>query len=255
MARPTYTSRVIVLSKTKLGESDLILTLLADDGSQLRAVAKGARKPKSTFASRLELFSVADVLLARGRSLDIVSEAQLVCANTALRESIELAAAAAPCAELVGRVTQRSLESPRLFAMTEAAFSAMASSDANGVCALTAAHLLKTFAFSGIRPTLDRCAVCGGEVPPSPDGTVAFSVREGGMVCSGCRAHVEAFRVDARAVRWAHYLLSSTFRDIAASNAGPAEAFSVLDLCQRWTREHVGCQLKSLNFLFTCGLY
>ena len=83
MARPTYTARVIVVRKTKLGESDLILTLLAEDGSQLRAVAKGARKPKSSFASRLELFSVADVLCAKGRSLDVVSEARLVEGNAA----------------------------------------------------------------------------------------------------------------------------------------------------------------------------
>lgn len=255
MARPTYTSRVIVLRKTKLGESDLILTMLAEDGSQLRAVAKGARKPKSSFASRLELFSISEVLIARGRNLDIVSEAQLICGNAPLRTDISLAAAAAPCAELLDRTTQLSLESPRLFEMTRAALSAMAASDAAHACSLTAAHLLKTFAFSGFRPTLDRCAVCGGEAPPSPDGTVAFSPREGGVICSGCRSRVEAFRVDERAVSWAHFFLASTFRDVEASGAGPSEAFSVLDLCQRWTREHVGHRLKSLDFLFTCGLY
>ncbi|MEG2982380.1 MAG: recombination protein O N-terminal domain-containing protein [Raoultibacter sp.] len=41
MAQQTYTARVIVLQKTKLGETDLILTLLAEDGAQIRAVAKG----------------------------------------------------------------------------------------------------------------------------------------------------------------------------------------------------------------------
>ena len=91
MARPTYTARVIVVRKTKLGESDLILSLLTEDGSQLRAVAKGARKPKSSFASRLELFSVADILCAKGRSLDVVSEARLVEGNAALRNDIERA--------------------------------------------------------------------------------------------------------------------------------------------------------------------
>ena len=62
MARPTYTTRAIVIKKTKLGESDLILTLLAQDGAQLRVIAKGARKPQSPFASRLELFAVSDLL-------------------------------------------------------------------------------------------------------------------------------------------------------------------------------------------------
>ena len=34
MAQPTYSTRALVLRRTKLGESDLILTLLSEDGSQ-----------------------------------------------------------------------------------------------------------------------------------------------------------------------------------------------------------------------------
>ena len=52
MASPrTYRTRAIVLDKTKLGESDLILELLAENGSLVRAVAKGARKPGSRLAA------------------------------------------------------------------------------------------------------------------------------------------------------------------------------------------------------------
>ena len=57
MAQPTYSLRALVLRRTKLGESDLILTLLSEDGSQKRAVAKGARRPKSSFAARTEPFA------------------------------------------------------------------------------------------------------------------------------------------------------------------------------------------------------
>ena len=39
MSQPTYPLRALVLRRTKLGESDLILTLLAADGSLARAVA------------------------------------------------------------------------------------------------------------------------------------------------------------------------------------------------------------------------
>ena len=88
MAQSTYNARVLVLRKTKLGESDLILSLLAQDGSQIRAVAKGARKPTSQFSSRLELYSQADVLLAQGRTLEIVKEARLIAGNAALRDVV-----------------------------------------------------------------------------------------------------------------------------------------------------------------------
>ena len=41
----TYRTKVLVLDKTKLKETDLILTMLDERGRQVRAVAKGARKP------------------------------------------------------------------------------------------------------------------------------------------------------------------------------------------------------------------
>lgn len=255
MARPTYTARVIVVRKTKLGESDLILTLLAEDGSQLRAVAKGARKPKSSFASRLELFSVADVLCAKGRSLDVVSEARLVEGNAALRGDIERTSAAAPIAELVERTTQAGLECPNLFAMTQTALRTMCDSDAAGAPSIAAGHLLKAFAMTGVRPVLSECAACGNPVTPLPDGSLAFSPREGGVICSHCRAHTEAGYIDAQTAEWSNFLLRSTFSDIAGARMGVREAFSVLDLCQRWCLEHVGCRLRSLSFMFTSGLY
>ena len=68
MAGPTYSLHAIVLRKTKLGESDLILTLLAEDGRQVRAVAKGARKPNSAFSSRLEIFAEVEALMASGKN-------------------------------------------------------------------------------------------------------------------------------------------------------------------------------------------
>ena len=81
MASPTKTITALVLRRTKLGETDVIVTLLAEDGSQVKAVAKGARKPTSSFASRLELYSVAKILVAEGKNLDIVKEVRLLEGN------------------------------------------------------------------------------------------------------------------------------------------------------------------------------
>ena len=74
----TYRTKVLVLDKTKLKETDLILTMLDERGRQVRAVAKGARKPGGRLAARCELFCTVDMLLAHGRSLDIVSQAELL---------------------------------------------------------------------------------------------------------------------------------------------------------------------------------
>ena len=52
----TYRTKVLVLDKTKFKETDLILTMLDERGRQVRAVAKGARKPGGRLAARCELF-------------------------------------------------------------------------------------------------------------------------------------------------------------------------------------------------------
>ena len=78
---PSYPARALVLRKTKLGETDTIVTLLASDGRQVRAVAKGLRKPGGRFGARLEPFAVADLLLHTGRSLDVITEARTVATH------------------------------------------------------------------------------------------------------------------------------------------------------------------------------
>lgn len=256
MADKTYRARVVVLRKTKLGESDLILTMLAEDGSQIRAVAKGARKPTSQFASRLELYSVADVLVAGGRTLDIIKEARLEKRFERLRTSMEHAAGASCVSELLDRVTQLGLENGRLFALTVSALDHLDRADTKAVPSLVAADLLKAMAFSGFRPSLAVCACCGKDVDLAQAGSmVALSYCEGGALCAACADTHEALRLRAEVCAWANVLLASTFDEVEAFDLDLPTSFSVLQLCQGWVREHAGANLKSLQFLFTSGLF
>ncbi|HET6498620.1 MAG TPA: recombination protein O N-terminal domain-containing protein, partial [Coriobacteriia bacterium] len=84
-----YRIRALVLRKTRLGEADIILTLLAGEGTIVRAVAKGMRKPTSRFAGRLEPGSVVDLLLAPGRTLEVVSDVRSVDLHPGLRDEYE----------------------------------------------------------------------------------------------------------------------------------------------------------------------
>lgn len=255
MAQPTYTERALVLRRTKLGESDLILTMLAEDGSLSRAVAKGARRPKSSFAARTEPLSVADLLCARGRSLDIVKEARLVAAHDALRRSVEASAAAMPLLELAGRMAQPSLANPRLFQVATRALEAMDGAEDGARVALCGACLLKMLAFCGLRPSLDVCIGCGAAVSLTTGASLPFSALEGGVACAACRSRLEVEPVAGDTLRWAAYFLGSTFNDISVGPTDLSASFAVLHLVQSLVRAHVGSPLKSLEFLFTSGLF
>ena len=75
---PLYRDEGVVLRTAKLGEADRIITLLTREHGKIRAVAKGVRRTKSRFGARLEPFMRVDLLIAEGRSLDVVSQAESV---------------------------------------------------------------------------------------------------------------------------------------------------------------------------------
>ena len=149
MASRSYSVRALVLRRTKLGESDVICTLLSCDGSQIRAVAKGARKPSSSFASRLEVYSVCDLLVCQGKTLDIVKEARLLEGNEHLRRDYALMEAASPMVEILDKTTQVGLEDERLFPMTCVALKALKAANLENAVAspecYTAGYLLWAF--------------------------------------------------------------------------------------------------------------
>lgn len=80
---PLYRDEGVVLRTAKLGEADRIVTLLTRSHGKVRAVAKGVRRVKSRFGGRLEPFMRVDVLIATGRTLDVVSQVESISAYAA----------------------------------------------------------------------------------------------------------------------------------------------------------------------------
>ena len=73
-----YRDDGVVLRTQKLGEADRIITLLTRRGGRVRAVAKGVRRTKSRFGARLEPFTHVDVMIHPGRSLDVITQAEVI---------------------------------------------------------------------------------------------------------------------------------------------------------------------------------
>jgi DNA repair protein RecO (recombination protein O) len=103
-ARAIHTE-TIVLRQQVFGEADRLLTLLTPDRGKMRAIAKGVRRPSSRKAGHLDLFMRADVLLALGRNLDIITQAQTLDAYRPLREELLRSSEARSCVELLDRFT------------------------------------------------------------------------------------------------------------------------------------------------------
>lgn len=247
----TYRCRAIVLDKTKLGESDLILTLLADDGRQVRAVAKGARKPGSKLAARCELCCEVDLLLAHGRNLDIVSQAELLAAPLGASPSYTLLSAASAVAEIARFCSFEDAEDGFVFPITERALAVLggAAGPLGGahLDLVVAAYAFKLPAHLGYRPDLSCCVACG-------DPAVShYSAAAGGLVCASCASSIPgAEEVDAQTVAWLRALMGLRFDELAAAPIEAPEATFLLALAHAWAAVHLDARLRAFEFLLGC---
>jgi DNA repair protein RecO (recombination protein O) len=242
---PAYPLRVLVLQKTKLGEADLILTLLAADGRQVRAVAKGARRPKSRFGARVEPYTVLDTLLHTGRSLEVMAEAQTVVSHDGLRGDLDRGAHAAVVADLLDKVSVEGQTDERLFGLALATLDAVETAEAGDLLGVTLGFLVKAMAMIGYRPQLAVCVSCGSTVPAA-----AFSLEDGGVLCAACSvAAPAALPLTPGVAASLAALLSARMADIPALAIPPAVQRECFVLLRAYVATHLPARLKALEFL------
>ena len=110
-----FRTPALVLRRQDFGEADRLLTLLTPQHGKLRAIAKGARKPAARKSGHVELFALVDMLLARGRELYIVVQAELQEPFLPLRENLVRSSYASYLAELMDRFAGEDDSNPAEF--------------------------------------------------------------------------------------------------------------------------------------------
>ena len=239
----SYKARCIVLKKTKLGEADLILTMLSEQGHQVKGVAKGARKPgNKRFGARLEPFSVVDLQLYPGRSLESITEVRCVEPNAACREDLDKSSACSVMTELIAKVVADGEVDQRVYAMLQAALAQIGSLQWSGAAVVCIAFCIKAVAMMGLRPALHECALCGNPV----GRPASFDIEYGGVVCSACMPQ-KSGDADTALVPWVDLLLGSTFAQLVLVDDPPL--LQLLNFADRWISEHLGLKLKTMTFM------
>ena len=178
-----YRDEGIVLRTQKLGEADRIVSILTREHGRVRAVAKGVRRTKSKFGSRLEPFGHVDVQLYVGRSLDVVTQVETLTAfGSPLAQDYPRYTAGTAMLETAERLTAEEREpAVQQYLLLVGGLRALVEGTHEPGLVLDA-YLLRSLSVAGYAPSFDACARCGIEGPHR-----AFTVQGGGAVCPNCR--------------------------------------------------------------------
>jgi DNA repair protein RecO (recombination protein O) len=239
---PLYKEQGIVLRAIKLGEADKIVSILTQGSGKIRAVAKGIRKTSSRFGGRLEPFTHVSLLLYRGRSLDTITQAEIVAPFRHLRGEFALIAAGDAMLEAVDKVAEEYERNVRLFLLLLGGLRALEGGPVDPA-AVAESFLLKLLSLSGFHPSLSACAVCGA---PGPHEW--FSASQGGVVCGDCVEH-DAGRVSQQATAWLDLLARIDLE--AAGEATPPTAVrkEARALLYGFTEYHLERRIRSFTLL------
>lgn len=176
-----YKTEAIVLKSSNLGEADKIITLFSSDRGKIRAVARGARRPRNRLMAATQPFCYSDFLIFEGKNLDSISQCQIKESFFKIREDLEKMLYSTYIAELVNEFLPEGEADKAVFSLVLKTFYSILNN--HDIELITRMFELQFIAMMGYMPNLENCSICGAKLT---EFMIYFSPETGGALCSKC---------------------------------------------------------------------
>jgi len=244
----TYRTDAIILRRHDFGEADRLLTIYTPEFGKLSAIAKGARRPTSRQTGHVELFARTTLMLARGRELDIVTQAEVCDSYLPLHADLNRISYANYLVELLDRFTEAGEQNIPLYHLLMDALGWVGQPACD--LRLTARYYeLALLRLVGFQPDLFTC-VLGRETVEATDQF--FSAIDGGAVCA---EHADGYEnphmipISLAALKTLRYLQPRPFDEIKALRVRPELHFELEHVMQFYVSFLLERRLKSADFI------
>jgi DNA repair protein RecO (recombination protein O) len=175
-----YRTEAIVLKRRDYGEADRLLTVFTPNHGKLTLLGKGVRKTQSRKAGHVELFTHSMLLIAKGRTWDLVTQAETVESYLRLRASLLRTSYGYYVAELLDGFTQEHDSHPAMFTLLRDTLQRLSASKEEALPLAARFYDLCLLSLAGYQPQLFTCVACQTALQPV---TNYFSITDGGVLC------------------------------------------------------------------------
>jgi DNA repair protein RecO (recombination protein O) len=243
-----YRTHAVVLRRRDFRDADRILTVFTPNYGKLELIAKGIRKTTSRKAGHLELFSHSALMVAQGRTWDIVTEVVGVESFTNLRTDLDKISQANYISELVDCFSESGDENQPLWDLLILTLEELDKlAPAQDGRPLQHWFEMQLLSLAGFQPQLFECLHCDEELEAV---TNYISLAEGGVLCPNCgqgRRDVEAIEADLLKVL--RFIQSRPWAAVRQVTIRPHILRQVDNLLYRYLLTILERQLKSVDFM------
>jgi DNA repair protein RecO (recombination protein O) len=240
-----YRVPAIVLKRRDLGEADRLLTIFSRDQGKVTLLAKGVRRAASRKAGHIEPFTYTDFLIAKGSSLDLVTQAETIEAHRHLREDLWLSSHAYYVGELVDSMTQEADPNALLF---DELLATLGRLDDGRQPAIAVRYFeIHALGLAGYQPQLHRCVQCDELLKPEVN---FLSLDRGGCLCPRHGANVGGtLALPLDVLKVLRYLQTRPWEQVAELQLSPNVAAQMESVLGRYIVWHLERSLRSPAFI------
>jgi DNA repair protein RecO (recombination protein O) len=209
---PSRRDEAFVLARYPFRERDLVVALLTRRSGQARIVARRARTLRSSQATAMEpLAQIRVTYFERpGAEMGTLDEAEVVRSAFPLAVMPTAWAAGQVVAELALVYCQPGQRAESAYRLVDRCLTCLLGGhDPEAVAWYAELWFLR---LAGVFPELDRCGVCGVQLPA---GARTFDPAERSFVCGEHRAVRATVRISAGGTRWVHDASRKALEEIA----------------------------------------
>lgn len=170
----------IIIKTIDYGETNKIITIFSKNMGKFTALARGAKKPRSRMAAVAQPFILGQFFVYVNRGLSTIQQGEIIDSFRGLREDIVKTAYTAYITELTEKLLDEKSPDPFLYEQLYETMKWIAKEEDSEIPIMM--YELKMFAKGGFAPIFSQCVHCGSKVDAA-----AFSIPEGGLLCSRCR--------------------------------------------------------------------
>ena len=230
----------IVLKAVRYKDNDLILTIFTRKLGKIAALAKGAKKNKSSLLSSSQLFSYSNYTLKKHGNMYRVNQSDTIKSFYDLSYDLEAFSYATYITMLVESSTLENQTNNRLFVLLAQTLYLYTLDNVDKQF-ITRAFELKFLDYIGFKPIINRCVSCGEK----NSNNFVFNSYEGGILCESCRnIFNENKKIDITTIKLMEYILSN---DILRCSKAKVSKYITYEL-QNILKQYLMIYLDDVNF-------
>lgn len=242
------TTNAVVLKRQKLQDNDVLVTLFTDQAGKLKAIAKGAKNPRSSLAAATQLFIFGEFVFSMEKEWNKIRSVEVLDPYAKYHDDLTLMTYGSHVLELCNFLMPEGLIHHKAFVnLVDTQDALLEATDAEQREVIRLAYELKMMSYAGYEMNVTRCACCNSQ----NHEFLWFSIENGGIICDKCKINLsEPWQIGKTLPKIIDFMQKKSIKTIGKTKINQVYLAKLNQLLRQYIKVHAGFSgSKSLELL------